>query len=111
MFRPFSLSLGRIRPLGDASNVDRTFHRVLVLDRPGVTHGNRVALHVSGERELDLLTLDRAGQLRLTQVLRGVMTGELLTFLLQRHSRRPGPGVRLDREYPFARDVHPSALS
>ena len=52
------------------------------------------------------LVLDRASQLRFAEKHRGVVTGQLLAVLFERHGRHPGPGGRLDGERPCAGDVH-----
>src|SRR5436190_1301004 len=55
--------------LDDAAEIDSALHRVFVLDGAGVGHGDRSALRVGAEAELDVLAFDSAGQVRLAQVL------------------------------------------
>src|SRR5262245_65966646 len=98
------------RPRAEPAEIHGPFQRILALHRPAGLDVEARALRVGREAELDLLALDRPGQISLAEHLRRIMARELFAVLFQRDRRLARAAVGLHREHPFSRQVDLRAL-
>src|SRR5689334_9200804 len=104
-FMTHLLPFRREGPISQTAEVHRALQGVLAFDRASVCDLEVRALHVCAERELQVRSLDRAGQLGFAELRRRVVARQLLAFLLQRHGRRAVARAGLNREQPFAGQI------
>src|SRR4029077_10586007 len=84
--RDASLPFRGERSVAEADDAHLPLHRILAVDGAGIDGIERLPLNLVGELECDGLPFDGAGQFGFAE-LSGVVAGQLLALLLERHGR------------------------